>query len=193
MSDFVTTGNVFVPALEQAAEETFQMDEARFHAFYERTSRPLWAYLSRLTGDRTAADDLVQESFYRLLRVKLPDGGDAMLKSYLFRIATNLVRDEWRKRKTQPPALELEPERIEGRNPESRHGEQHESRAVLEHAMQSLKPREREMLWLAYVEGSSHQEISQVCGLKTASIRPLLLRARRKLAGVLRGKKVAHA
>jgi RNA polymerase sigma-70 factor (ECF subfamily) len=187
MSDFVTTGNVFCPAVEHLAEETFHMDEERFRAFYERTSRPLWAYLSRLTGDRTAADDLVQESYYRLLRVKLPEVCEAQLKNYLFRIATNLVRDEWRKRKTQPAAVELEPDQVAAHgSPTRNHGQEHEHRAVLEHAMSSLKPRERELLWLAYVEGSSHQEISEVCGLKTNSIRPLLLRARRKLATALR-------
>jgi RNA polymerase sigma-70 factor (ECF subfamily) len=189
MSDFVTTGNVFCPALEHAAEETFHMDEERFKAFYERTSRPLWAYLSRLTRDRAAADDLVQESYYRLLRVKLPEVCEAQLKSYLFRIATNLVRDEWRKRKTQPAPIVLEPEQLAGRGS---HGQEHEHRAVLEHAMAYLKPKEREMLWLAYVEGSSHQEISEVCGMKTNSVRPLLLRARRKLANALRGR-FAHA
>jgi RNA polymerase sigma-70 factor (ECF subfamily) len=188
MSDLVTTGNVFCPALEVTAEETFHMDEERFKAFYERTSRPLWAYLSRLTGDRTAADDLVQESYYRLLRVKLPEVCEAQLKSYLFRIATNLVRDEWRKRKTQPAAVLLEPEQLEAHGPQSQPGREHEHRAILEHAMSYLKPKEREMLWLAYVEGSSHKEISEVCGLKTNSIRPLLLRARRKLATALRGR-----
>jgi RNA polymerase sigma-70 factor (ECF subfamily) len=189
MSDYVTTGNILCPALEHAAEETFHMDEERFKAFYERTSRPLWAYLSRLTNDRAAADDLVQESYYRMLRVKLPEVCEAQLKSYLFRIATNLVRDEWRKRKTQPAAVLLEPEKMEAHGS---HGQEHEHRAVLEHAMGFLKPRERELLWLAYVEGSSHQEISEVCGLKTNSVRPLLLRARRKLASALRGR-FAHA
>jgi RNA polymerase sigma-70 factor (ECF subfamily) len=134
----------------------------------------------------------VQESYYRLLRVKLPEVCEAQLKNYLFRIATNLVRDEWRKRKTQPAAVLLEPEQIEAHGPQSRPGDAHEHRAVLEHAMGYLKPRERELLWLAYVEGSSHKEISEMCGLKTNSVRPLLLRARRKLASALRGR-LSHA
>ena len=192
MSDFVIHGTALCPAIEQVADETFHMDEERFRAFYERTSRPLWAYLSRLTGDRTAADDLVQESYYRMLRVKLPEVNEAQLKSYLFRIATNLVRDEWRKRKIQPVASSLEPERVEAEGPLARPTEQYEKRAVLARAMEQLKPREREMLWLAYAEGSSHKEISGVCGLKSNSIRPLLLRARRKLAQALRSQRTCH-
>ena len=183
MSDFVTTGNVFCPALEQAVDETFHMDEDRFRAFYERTSRPLWAYVSRLTNDRTAADDLVQESYYRLLRVKLPDLGETHLKSYLYRIATNLVRDEWRKNKGQS-FVQADVTDIPSK---ARQADDTENRTVLGRAMERLKPREREILWLAYVEGSSHREISEVSGVKENSVRPLLLRARRKLAQILRG------
>ncbi len=51
--------------------------------------------------------------------------------------------------------------------------------------MQSLKSRERAMLWLAYGEGSSHQEIGQLMGLSTGSVKLLLFRARRRLAAIL--------
>src|SRR5260221_3160014 len=97
MVQYRITGNEFCEPIVITADETFHMDEDRFRTFYERTSRPLWAYVSRLTNDRTAADDLVQESYYRLLRVKLPDVSEIHLKSYLYRIATNLVRDDCHK------------------------------------------------------------------------------------------------
>jgi RNA polymerase sigma-70 factor (ECF subfamily) len=54
--------------------------------------------------------------------------------------------------------------------------------------MAQLKPRERDLLWLAYAQGSSHQEIADSLGLRTASIKLLLFRARRKLAGLLQSK-----
>ena len=50
-----------------------------------------------------------------------------------------------------------------------------------------LNPREREILWLAYVEGSSHKEIAEVVGLKAGSVHLLLFRARHKMARLLRG------
>ena len=51
--------------------------------------------------------------------------------------------------------------------------------------MARMKPRERALLWLAYAQGSSHREIGDVLGIKSTSIKLLLFRARRKLAGIL--------
>ena len=67
-----------------------------------------------------------------------------------------------------------------------------ESRADLRRAFDRLKPRERQLLWLAHVEGSDHREIARLTGLRTGSIRLLLFRARRRLAEVLR-KRVVQA
>ena len=60
-------------------------------------------------------------------------------------------------------------------------------RTDLTRAMAQLTSRERELLWLAYAQGSSHVEIAEALGLKTASIKMLLFRARKRLAGLLRG------
>ena len=51
--------------------------------------------------------------------------------------------------------------------------------------MARLTRRERDLLWLAYAQGSSHEEIATTLGLKTASIKSLLFRARRRLASLL--------
>src|SRR6185295_20275011 len=80
-------------AAEAEAEDIFQMDEDAFRVFYDRTARPVWAYLSRMTGDQRLADDLLQETYYRFLRARGTHDSDAHRRNYLFRIATNLVRD----------------------------------------------------------------------------------------------------
>src|SRR3954469_19052947 len=73
------------------------MDEDAFRGFYDRTARALWAYLARATGDKSAADDLLQECYYRLLRARVDFEGEAYRRHYLFRIATNLVQDRRRR------------------------------------------------------------------------------------------------
>ena len=63
-----------------------------------------------------------------------------------------------------------------------------ERAADVTRALAQLKPREREMLWLAYAEGASHPEIATALGLNPASMKILLFRARRKLASLLKGR-----
>lgn len=182
--------NVFftnVEHLEAAAGELdvpFEMDEDAFRAFYDRTARALWAYLARITGERQAADDLLQECYYRLLRARVAYDDDAHRRNYLFRIATNLSKDRYRRRAAAP---ELVPEMDETHGADTASAARAERRTDLNRAMARLKRRERELLWLAYAQGSSHKEIGETLGLKTGSIKPLLFRARHKLAALLSG------
>lgn len=178
-----------VERLEAAAGELevpFEMDEDTFRAFYERTARPLWAYLARITGDRQAADDLLQECYYRLLRVNAVHDDETHRRHYLFKIATNLARDRYRRKATAPEIAAASAD-IEPADPVSTG--RAEARLDFTRAMGRLKQRERELLWLAYAQGSTHAEIGAALGLKTGSIKPLLFRARQKLAGLLRGEK----
>ena len=64
-----------------------------------------------------------------------------------------------------------------------------QQRTDLDRALSQLAPRQRDALWLAYVEGSSHEEIAAILGMKVGSIKLLLFRARRKAARLLRGKR----
>ena len=168
------------PAFE---EETLQgklrMDESAFRAFYERTAHPLWGYLWRVSGDRHAADDLLQESYCRFLAAPRPAMDEAQSTSYLFRIATNLLHNRWHGQRETVEIGTLEAPQGE-RSPEER--------ADVRWALEQLKPRERELLWLAYVEGWKHNEIADSTGLRAGSIRLLLFRARRKLAEALRAR-----
>src|SRR6187551_3552104 len=79
-----------------ASDVALAMDEDAFRAFYDRTSGALWGYLSRISGDRQVADDLLQESYYRLLKSAVPFESEVHRRNYLYRIATNLVRDSKR-------------------------------------------------------------------------------------------------
>src|SRR5689334_8788858 len=149
------------------ADAAFQMDEDAFRLFYDRTARPVWAYLSRMTGDARLADDLLQEAYYRFLRAKVTHESDAHRRNYLFRIATNLVRDHRRR-------PNLEATRLADGAGEIDHADPHSADAAggvvrrldLARSMARLKPRERDLLWLAYAQGSSHKEIAETLGLK---------------------------
>ena len=174
-----------IAGLAETSEVALQMDEDAFRAFYDRTARGLWSYLSRITGDRQIAEDLMQEAYYRFLRASRSYENETHRRNSLYYIATNLVRDMRRRPVTfaLPESADHAALQVDGDL-----AERTARRADLLRAMAHLKPRERQMLWLAYAQGESHKDIAAVMGLKSGSIRLLLFRARRKLATLLRGE-----
>lgn len=160
-----------------------EISEREFRALYDGHARRLWAYLARVSGNPDAADDLLQECFLRYLRAAPRLDTDEHRKNYVFRIATNLLRDRHRRQAREPAALEDDPEdaRPEGEAGLAAH---HDVRSLL----CALPERQRQLLWLAYVEGLSHREIAAQLALGIDSVRQLLLRARRRLARLYRGE-----
>ena len=167
------------------ADAVFEMDEEAFRALYDRTARTLWAYLSRITGSPDQADDLLQETYYRFLRARVLYESDAHRRNSLFRIATNLARDGHR-RGIRGRFVGIADETLRADVDVAADAER---RTDLGRAMARLRPREREMLWLAYAQGSNHRDIAGTVGVKAESVRQLLFRARRKLAELLRGER----
>ena len=201
-----TDGYVIPQTADEASAERAQdalMDEASFQTFYRRHGRALWSYLCRMVGNQAHADDLVQEAFCKFLVAPVGALDEAAQRAYLFRIATNLVIDQWRKRTREQQALDqfapaftpsassaLAPGAAIGAAIGAQIGSGAGQGLSIDMArtFNELKPRERALLWLAYVEGSEHDEIAQSLGLKSKSIRVLLFRARHRLAGLLKKK-----
>lgn len=153
------------------------MDEESFHAFYEQTARNLRGYLRSMLNDQTMVDDLLQESYLRLLNAKLPASTEpGHRKNYLYRIATNLVHDHRRSRK-----LDELPDDLTAAMSETTQDTAHD----IAHAFRRLKSKDRNILWMAYVECFNHKEIAEVLRLGVASIRPTLARARARFADIL--------
>lgn len=155
-----------------------RLDEAAFGSFYSRTSRALWSYVYRVTGNGADADDIVQEAFLRLLRAG-PEAGEEEWRRYLYRVASNLVVDRWRHHKRQQDderAMTL-PVLVDS----NRADDEDVARTFAE-----LTPRERALLWLAYVEGETHEKMAASLGVGRRSIKVLLFRARRRLRDLLK-------
>jgi RNA polymerase sigma-70 factor (ECF subfamily) len=178
-------------SLEASLAHSSPMDDEAFAAFYERSARSLWAYLARTSGDSALAEDIMQESYVRFLCIANPPSylaeGDVACRRYLFRIATNLLRDHWRR----PRAASIEDmhESVFARADEQG---QFDSQMILGPALASMRPRDRQLLWLAHAEGYSHREIAEITGLATASIRLMLFRARRKIARLLQDQECSQ-
>ena len=179
-----TTGEYTIPNIEAglaSRTDELPMDREAFAGFYQRSSPGLRAYLVRVSRNWALAEDLLQESYLRFLCSTRPEGGEVNYRRYLYRIATNLLRDHWRRPGVS--CLEDVPEQFLA-IPDS--SNQVDLQAALDPAMAQMRPRDRQLLWLAHAEGYSHREIAEITGLGIASIRLLLFRARRKMARLLR-------
>src|ERR1700680_3713096 len=179
-----TTGEYAIPNVETrgaSRADELPMDSDAFTGFYQRSAPALLAYLARVSGNSALAEDLMQESYVRFLCASHPEGGEVNYRRYLFRIATNLLRDHWRR--PGVACIEDVPERLLAAGAGL---SRIDSPAMFDPAMARMRPRERQLLWLAHAEGYSHREISEITGLSAAGIRLLLFRGRRKMARLLR-------
>jgi RNA polymerase sigma-70 factor (ECF subfamily) len=154
------------------------IDEDAFHALYHGTAAPLRAYAARVLGNVTQADDIVQEAYLRILRAPLRTDDPQHIRAYLFRIASNLMSDHFRRQKWETTVKDM-PELATVDSDTS-------TRLDMARMFRRLRPRDRQLLWLAHVEGADHREVAKALGLGERSVRVLLFRARQKLAKLIR-------
>lgn len=154
------------------------MDEAAFRDVYERTAPRLRAYLYVALGDFALADDLLQEAFYRLLRAELRDAHVNQVRSYLYKTARTLIVDH-RRGAARERTWQARWSVAVAECP------RHDLTLDMERLFAELPPKQQTLLWLAYVEGVSHREIAASLGMRDGSVRVLLYRARKRLAGIL--------
>ncbi|CAN5852290.1 RNA polymerase sigma factor [soil metagenome] len=144
----------------------------------------LYRYLVRYSGDPDAAADAAQEAFVRLLE-RSPRPGEE--RAWLFKVATNVIRESRRNESRRHRLLEHSPGRAPaGDAPESADAavEARERLEAVQRLLGRLDERER-MLLLMREEGFSHAEIAEAIGTTTKSVGTLLVRALRKLSSQL--------
>ena len=144
-------------------------------------------YLVRLTGDPDLAADAAQEAFVRLVE-RRPEG--TQIRGWLFRVATNVVRDDSRVRRRRIELLREAPDRAPlGDSPldPARALELSEQRQMVRGVLDGLNLRDRTIL-LMREEGFSHQEIAEAVGTTTKSVGSMIARAFQKLSTELAPK-----
>ena len=147
-----------------------------YEEVFDRHYSALFRYPHRLTGDADVADDLAQEAFIRLLEKDVSDEG---IRSWLFTVARNLVRDRSRVRSRREELLDqydTGPSRP--RRPDET-AERKERVEAVRAALDELSERDRTMLLLRE-EGFKYSEIAEVVGVKPSSVGTLLARALRR-------------
>jgi RNA polymerase sigma factor (sigma-70 family) len=149
--------------------------------------------LLRLTGNREHVDDLAQDVFLRLYRALPSFRGEALITTYLYRIAVNVAQDEWKRRRRDDRShvsLSDETSAWEERlaHPDRNAEQQIEEREfqqAVEEQLQALSQIERTILILYHQEERSYEQISYALGMPIGTVRTHLHRGRKKLREAL--------
>lgn len=146
---------------------------------FETYHPAVFRFLLRMTGRRVVAEDLLQETFLRVVRARPESRIEGRERAWLFRIARNVVLTRRRgdARRPRPAALEEEPAGSAAAPPLEN--------LALEQALARLRDDHREAFLLREVGGLGYDEIASACDVTPDAVRNRIYRARQELRAVL--------
>jgi len=169
-------------------------DAAAFAQLVELYQQRVVAVMHHLLGKLDNAEDLAQEVFLRIYRIRKKYRPKAKFSTWLFTIANNLAMNARRDR-ARRPAVQLDPQEsgpmpqapsMSGREPAPSSGlVQQELAIVIRKALDELNDRQRMAVVLNKFEDMGYAEIAEVMELSTKAVKSLLSRARARLREVL--------
>ena len=158
--------------------------------------------LTRLIGSTDRVDDLAQEVFLRLYRALPSFRGEALVSTYLYRIAVNVAQDEWKRRRREDrPLVSLSEDAewpLEERLPDpaanaQEQMQQREFAGMVEEELQRLSAIERTILVLYHQEERSYQQIAEALRMPIGTVRTHLHRARKRLREAIAARQSGEA
>ncbi len=161
-------------------------DRRAFEEIYHRHAERAFGLLTRLLGPDIEREDLVQETFVRLHAALPRFRGDCNLSTLIYRIATRVVIDHWRRRPARmAPELDLDRKIAPGLSP-AEHAEYRESIAQAVTLLQKLKPKLRVAFVLREVMDLPHEQVARIVEIHPVAARMRVALAKRALAALAR-------
>jgi RNA polymerase sigma factor (sigma-70 family) len=170
------TQTLVAPAMDAPAEADIAFEE-----LYRSSRDDVFAYVSGMLRDRSAAEDVTAQAFERAYRRRSSfDPSRGSHRGWLFGIARNAALDELRRRKRHAELADDPIDEVAS----GAHDEAVESamrRSVLSAALATLSPRERELIALKFHAGLDNAELATVLGVSVSNAGTMLHRAVTKL------------
>lgn len=158
-------------------------DRAAFEEIFRLYEKPVLNYLFRMSRQRAAAEDLVQETFLRLWKALPGYEPTAKVSTYVFHIAHNLFLNAAARRREKPLEGADEPTRADPASDLQRR----ERESAVKRAVEALPDGEREVLLLSEFQGFKYAEISQVLGIPVGTVKSRMFSAVQRLKEALKG------
>jgi len=170
---------------QAAASWDHESDELAFDEVIREHRDVIESVVFRLMAwptDRAHVDDLVQEIFLKAWMNRKRFRGDCQLRTWLTRIAINEVRNHARRQVLWRQTFGRLTQRF---TDSEKRVSSDETQERVQKAIRRLKPKERELIVLRYIEEQTPAEIATLLGLKRNTLDARLSRARRKLEVLL--------
>ena len=147
---------------------------------FERHHAGLFDFLSRMTGNRMAAEDLVQDVFVRMLKYRQTFRDDGRFETWMFHIARNARAEYFRRR----AVIEVNDDEIDV--PTEAPGPSHlierdEQTALLRRALLRLREDRRELIVLARYRGMKYEAIAELLDVDVGTVKVRIHRALKEL------------
>jgi RNA polymerase sigma factor (sigma-70 family) len=138
---------------------------------FEPLRQPLLRHLTDLLGRRDEAEDVVQETYLRLLGARDLDPNGARIRAFVFKVATNLAYDRFRQRRVRVVHDDAALERVvsEGQPPDGIVAVE-QVLAVVKRTLLELKPRCRQVFLLRTVDELAYEEIAARLGISKRTV-----------------------
>ncbi|MEO0330802.1 MAG: RNA polymerase sigma factor [Bacteroidota bacterium] len=149
---------------------------------FERYHRRLFGYYYQLSGQAEVSEDLVQNTFYRMLKYAHTYQDKGEFITWMFHLARNVWADHYKKQQRLPVReMDLETDVQEEREPETT-----EQLGQLQKALAYLSPERKEVLLLSRYQGLRYQEIAQLLNCSEANVKVRVFRAIQDLRKIFR-------
>ena len=171
-------------------------NQAAFEAFVHRYHAPLLGYLERMLRDRKKAEDVVQETFLKLINQLKTKKTPEKIKPWLYQVATNQCRDYWKSAgyKSEKQILDFIPDHPNQEPSVVELFERQESRIEFLKMLDTLSETQREIVYLRFYQELKYQEIAEALELPLGTVKSNLFHALKKLKALLeRKEEVSHA
>ncbi|MDU2240842.1 MAG: RNA polymerase sigma factor [Paenibacillus sp.] len=169
------------------AERMAAGDQEAFELLVTRYHGPLLSYVTSQLRDRGKAEDIVQETFIRLIRHLKRHGGMEQLRPWLYKVALNLCRDYWRSAsyRSEYAGTDTIPEDVD---PAPRAEELIERQEAVEQLVESitqLPEVQQDVVRMRFFHDLKLQEIAELLELPLSSVKSHLYGGLRKLKRAL--------
>jgi RNA polymerase sigma-70 factor (ECF subfamily) len=166
---------------EQLMQEVRSGEVGKLEQLFDRHSKPLFHYFLRLTGDRAASEDLVQDVFFRILKYRHTYQPATSFRAWMYQIGRNALADQAGRHKGEVTLPEDAGSFAAAGPAPDRSAQSAQEAALLHQALKALPHDKREVLILSRFQGLKYEEIAAVLKCEVGTVKVRVYRALREL------------